>query len=80
MHKMMKRQLRRCTHKNGQVDIDKLVDMINQTYEEADDTRRLIEGTSRTLEEEVMQLNDAIKVEMSKVKRDPSVSSKRFLM
>ena len=77
MHKMMKRQLRLLLDRTAKlISINLLIWSIKLTKK-----LMTLEDSSRaqaTLEEEVMQLNDAIKVEMSKL--SDQRSSKRFLM
>ena len=52
MHRTLKRQIKRCKNGDGEIDVDKLVDLVNLSYEEAEGNRRRMEATSRTLEDE----------------------------
>jgi signal transduction histidine kinase len=62
VHKLLAKQLRNVTDADGKVDADKLVAIVERTYEEFDRERRLNDRASKLMEEELMAANDVIRL------------------
>ena len=59
MHKLLARQLRAAARKDGEgVDVDALIAIIDQAYEEFDRERRLNDRAAKLMEDELREAND----------------------
>ena len=65
MHKLLERQVKRLKRKSadGSIPVEKLLELISQTYEESDEERRKNERSMKLMSEEVMALNKQIQEE-----------------
>ena len=63
MHKLLTRQLKKATREDGQVDVDRLLELVGSAYDEADKERRLTQHSFGELSQEMLELNDQIKAE-----------------
>ena len=63
MHKLLKRQLKKATREDGQIDVDRLMELVDSAYDEADKERRLTQHSFGELSQEMQELNDQIKAE-----------------
>ena len=65
MHKLLERQVKRLKRKSadGLIPVEKLLELISQTYEESDEERRKNERSMKLMSEEVMALNKQIQQE-----------------
>ena len=63
MHKLLKRQLKKATRQDGQVDVDRLMGLVDSAYDEADKERRLTQRSFGEMSQEMQELNDQIKAE-----------------
>jgi PAS domain S-box-containing protein len=62
VHKLLAKQLRNVAGADGKVDADKLVAIVERTYEEFDRERRLNDRASKLMEEELLAANEVIRV------------------
>ena len=53
MHRLLARQLRKATQASGEVDLERLFDLVSQTYDDADRDQFLARQASRLMEEEL---------------------------
>lgn len=65
MHKLLERQIKKLKRKSadGSLPVEKLLEVISQTYEESDEERRKNERSMKLMSEEVMALNKQIQEE-----------------
>ncbi|MEM8899481.1 MAG: ATP-binding protein, partial [Bacteroidota bacterium] len=65
MHKLLERQVKRLKRKSadGSIPVERLLELISQTYEESDEERRKNERSMKLMSEEVMALNKQIQEE-----------------
>ena len=64
MHKVLQKQLKKLGYKNGEFpegNVKKFIELVNQTYMEADEERAFLEHTLETSSEEMAELYEALK-------------------
>ncbi len=67
MHKLLARQLRTAAKKGGPVDVDALLAIVDETYDEFDRERRLNDRAAKLMEEELKAANAQAKSEHDSV-------------
>jgi len=56
LHKLLKRQLKKATREDGQVDVDRLMGLVDSAYDEADKERRLTQRSFGEMSQETQEL------------------------
>jgi adenylate cyclase len=71
MHSTLARQLRKAKHRSpsGDVDYQRLLEMVNETYEQMDKERRLTSRSIAIASDELFELNQTLKKEMDRSER-----------
>ena len=68
MHKLLQRQLKRARRgDDGEIDLDRLLEMIDRSYRETDRERRLSERAATLMEEELHKANREIRSEAEQI-------------
>ena len=62
-HRLLERQLRKARGGNGEIDLDRLLELVSGAYSEQDESRRLNDHAVRLMSEELYALNAKIRAE-----------------
>ncbi len=78
MHSLLARQFAKARRANGELDADKLSALVLETYESFDRDRKLLDRSSRLMEEELSQANQGLRTTTAQLHATVADRDRRF--